>query len=127
MASSAERQEARLRARKERVQAVVAEMLAMELAEDGDDSHETIDDIENGMVAIGDAVAREYALQKLARRLPPLKPPPPCPACGHASENRGLRERRIITRRGEVPIAEAKCYCPKCRRNFFPSDGSSGD
>lgn len=30
--------------RKERVQAVVAEMLAMELTEDGDESRETIDD-----------------------------------------------------------------------------------
>jgi hypothetical protein len=127
MASLEERQEARLRARKERVQAVVAEMLAMELGEDGDDSHETIDDIENGMVAIGDAVAREYALQKLARRMPPLASPPPCPECGQASEDRGPRRREIITRRGKVSITETKCYCPQCRRNFFPSDGRVGN
>lgn len=127
MASSAERQEARLQARKARVQAVVAEMLALELAEGGDDSHEDINDIEDGMVAIGDAVAREYAVQKLARRMPQSIPPPPCPQCGHASEDRGLHRRGLITRRGEVPIAEAKCYCPKCRRTFFPSVGSSGD
>ncbi len=44
MASS----EARLQARQARVQAVVAEMLAMELAEGGDDSHENINDIEDG-------------------------------------------------------------------------------
>lgn len=123
MASS----EARLLARQARVQAVVAEMLAMELAEGGDDSHENINDIEDGMVAIGDAVAREYAVQKLARRIPQSVPPPPCPECGHASEDRGLRRRELITRRGVVPISEAKCYCPQCRRNFFPSVGRSGD
>lgn len=69
MASSRERQESRWQARQARVQAVVAEMLALELAEDGDDSHENINDIEDGMVAMGDAVAREYAAQKLARRI----------------------------------------------------------
>jgi hypothetical protein len=127
MASSAERQEARLQARKARVQAVVAEMLALELVEGGDDSHETIDDIEDGMVAIGDAVAREYAVQKLARRMPQSAPPPPCPECGQASEDRGLRRREIITRRGKVSITEAKCYCPQCRRNFFPPVSSFGD
>lgn len=127
MASSAERQAARLAARKERVQAVVAEMLAMELAEDSGDSLETIDDIENGMVAIGDAVAREYALQKLARRMPQSTPPPPCPECGQASEDRGPRRREIITRRGKVSITETKCYCPQCRRNFFPSDRRLGN
>ena len=123
MASS----EARLLARQARVQAVVAEMLALELAEGGDDSHENINDIEDGMVAIGDAVAREFAAQKLARRLPQSVPPPPCPRCGHASEDRGLHRRPLITRRGTVSITETKCYCPKCRRNFFPSDGSFGD
>jgi len=126
MASLEEQRQARLAARKARVQAVVAEMLAMELAEDGDDSHETIDDIENGMVAIGDAVAREFGIQKLARRMLQSVPPPPCPQCGHASEDRGLHRRALITRRGEVPITETKCYCPKCRRNFFPQSAVLG-
>lgn len=119
--------EARLAARQARVQALVAEMLALELAEGGDESDENINDIEDGMVALGDAVAREYAAQKLGRRLPQSAPPPRCPRCGHASENRGLRPRKLITRRGQVPITEMKCYCPQCRRNFFPSVGCSGN
>jgi hypothetical protein len=127
MASLVARREARWQARKARVQAVVAEMLAMELAEDGDDSHADINDIEAGMVAIGDAVAREYAVQRLARRMPQSSPPPPCPQCGQASEDRGLRRRELITRRGKVSIAETKCYCPPCRRSFFPSVGSFGN
>ena len=72
-------------ARRERVRAVVEEMLAAELAEGGDDSHEDINDIENAMVEIGDAVAREFAVQKLARRTQRPAQPPPCPQCGHAS------------------------------------------
>ena len=123
MASS----ESRLLARQARVQAVVAEMLAMELAEGGDDSHENINDIEEGMVAFGDAMAREFAAQKLARRIPQSVPPPPCPQCGHASEDRGLHRRPLITRRGTVMITEAKCYCPQCRQLFFPSVSRFGD
>jgi hypothetical protein len=114
-------------ARRERVQAVVAEMIAAELAECGDDSHEDINDIEDAMVEIGDAVAREFAVQKLARRTQRPEQPPPCARCGHASEDAGSYQRRIITRRGEVPIQEAKYRCPKCRRHFFPSVGSLGD
>jgi hypothetical protein len=32
----------------------------------------------------------------------------------------------LITRRGELPLTEAKYRCPKCRRHFFPSDQSVG-
>jgi hypothetical protein len=37
------------------------------------------------------------------------------------------RSREIITRRGKVPVAEAKHHCRKCRRDFFPADGAIGD
>jgi hypothetical protein len=121
MAESQARKEARLQAKKERLQAVVAEMLAAEEAEGWDDSEENIDDIENAMIEIGDAVAREFGRRKLERRLREPPQPPPCPKCGHASECTGQHERRLLTRRGEVPTCEPKYYCPKCRRNFFPS------
>jgi hypothetical protein len=126
MASLQERAEARAAARKARIQAVVAEMLAEEAAWGWDALDTNINDIENSMCEIGDAVAREYATLQLAKRMP-QSVPPPCPTCGHASESRGQHERSLLTRRGEVPISEAKCYCPKCRRNFFPSVGNSGD
>jgi hypothetical protein len=127
MASLEERREARAAARKARIQAVTAEMLAEEAARGWDELDGDINDIENAMCEIGDAVAREYAALKLAKRMPQSVPPPPCPTCGHASESRGQHERSLLTRRGVVPISEAKCYCPKCRRSFFPSVGNSGD
>ena len=106
----------------ERVQALVAELLAEEAAVDLEGRRENINDIEDAMVRIGDMVAREFGVQKL--RCHTEQPPehPPCPDCGHAGEQAGKQTRRLITRRGEVPLTEAKYRCPKCRRHFFPSD-----
>jgi uncharacterized metal-binding protein YceD (DUF177 family) len=117
---------ARNKAIEERVKALVAELLAYEEAEGLNAEDENINDIEDGMVRIGDMVAREFGLQKLATHM--SRPPhdPQCPDCGHAGEHQGERTRNVITRRGEVPLTEAKYRCPKCRRLFFPSDQRVG-
>lgn len=117
---------ARNKAVEERVKALVAELLADEEAEGLNAGGENINDIEDAMVRIGDMVAREFGVQKLAAHL--SRPPehPPCPDCGHAGEHQGERTRNAITRRGEVPLTEAKYRCPKCRRLFFPSDRRAG-
>jgi len=116
---------ARNKTAEERVKILVAELLADELAEEVDWQAENINDIEDGMVRIGDLVAREFGLQKLARHTGPVPEHPPCPDCGHAGKHQGERTRDVITRRGEVPLTEAKYRCPKCRRHFFPSDRSA--
>ena len=118
---------ARNQAVEERVKALVAELLADEEADGIDEQHENIDDIENQMVRIGDMVAREFGMRKLARHTGQAPEHPPCPDCGHAGEHRGERTRDLITRRGEVPLTEKEYYCPKCRRLFFPSVGCAGD
>lgn len=117
---------ARNKAIEDRVKALVAEMLADEAEAGLDVETENINDIEEQMVRIGDMVAREFGLQKLAAHMsqPPLQPR--CPGCGHAGEHQGERTRQVITRRGEVPLTEAKYRCPKCRRLFFPSDHQTG-
>ena len=107
----------------DRVQALVADLLAEELERDD----ELIDDIEEAMVELGDAVAREFAAQKLARRMEQAPPCPPCPDCQHPGEWVGERSREVLTRRGPVPICEAKYHCPKCRRHFFPSERPAGN
>ena len=103
--------------RKERVQALVAELIA----EEKESGPRTIDDIENDMVRIGDMVAREFGVQTLAHLTSHPPEHAPCPECGHAGEHVGPHTRELITRRGEVPLTEAKYRCPKCRRHFFPS------
>ena len=107
----------------ERVQALVSDLLAEELERED----ELIDDIEEALVELGDAVAREFAGQKLARHMRQAAPSSPCPHCQHPGERVGERRRDLLTRRGEVPIREAQYRCPKCRRHFFPSDRASGD
>ena len=56
----------------ERLQGLLAEFLAEQVAEGA----LTIDEIEDAMVELGDAVAREYAAQQLARH---TANPPPTP------------------------------------------------
>lgn len=111
--------------RKAEIQAVVAAWAAEELAEQG--ALLTMDDIENRMIEIGDAVAREYGATVLRHRLQAASQPPPCPQCGHASEFAGEHRRPLVSRRGQVPTSEPKYRCPKCRRHFFPSVGGVGD
>jgi hypothetical protein len=113
--------------REARIKALVAAMLAEEEAEGLDVEHETIDDIEDAMIRIGDAVAREVGVQKLARHTGEATGPCPCPHCGQAGVYVKRRARELISSRGQVPVSEAKYYCRKCRRNFFPSDDPVGD
>lgn len=47
-----------------------------------------------------------------------------CPECGKPGHYRGVRKRQLISRRGPVTISEPECYCPCCRKAFFPDDGS---
>ena len=115
---------ARNKSMQERVKELVAEVLAEEKS---DGRPENINDIEEAMIRIGDQVAREFGVQKLAARTRELCTDPHCPDCGHAGEHVGERTRGLITRRGEVPVTEAKYRCPKCRRLFFPSDCSVGN
>ena len=112
--------------REARIRALAAAMLAEEETWDGAAGRETIDDIENAMVRIGDLVAREVGIQKLARQVAPECPEAHCPQCGHAGEHVGTETRELITRRGKLPLTEAKFRCPKCRRHFFPSERGLG-
>ena len=114
------------KAMEERVQALVAELLAEEAAADLEGRRENINDIEDAMVRIGDLVAREFGVQKLKSHTEHPPEHPPCPACGHAGEQAGKQTRNLVTRRGEVPLTEAKYRCPHCRRLFFPSDRRVG-
>lgn len=116
---------ARNKAVEERVKALVAELLADEEGEELEGRRENINDIEDAMVRIGDMVAREFGMLKLAHYTSQAPEHPQCPCCGHVGEHQGEQARDLITRRGEVPLTEAKYRCPKCRRLFFPSDGST--
>ena len=110
----------------ERIKMLVAEVLAEEEFEAPVGRQENINDIEGAMIRIGDLVAREVGVQKLARHTGPAPEHPPCPDCGQAGEHVGEHARQLITRRGKVPLTEAKYRCPKCRRLFFPQTRALG-
>jgi hypothetical protein len=80
--------------------------------------------IETLALAAGDAVSLEVFEQQLAES---GMGPPHCPRCGFEGKRIKQRERRLQSRRGlDVPLSEQECYCPGCRRAFFPSVQSSG-
>jgi hypothetical protein len=69
------------------------------------------------------AGALEAATQQQAQLLGTEQP---CPACGHLC---GVRpeERPVVVRGGVFQHQEPVCYCPTCRRAFFPSAATSED
>ena len=80
--------------------------------------------IETLALAAGDAVSLEVFEQQLAES---GMGPPHCPGCGFEGKRIKQRDRTVQTRRGlDVPLKEQECYCPGCRRAFFPSVQSSG-
>ena len=106
----------------ERLQALLAEFLAEQVAEGA----LTIDEIEDAMVELGDAVAREYAAQQLARQTANPPPAAGCPDGHERGEGVGQGEGELLTRGGPVPVSEAKYRCRQCRRHFFPSERAVG-
>jgi hypothetical protein len=48
----------------------------------------------------------------------------PCPTCGRVC-SAGTDERTVHVRGGAFEHHEPKCYCPTCRRDFFPSASRS--
>ena len=74
--------------------------------------------IETLALAAGDAVSLEVFEQQLAES---GMGPPHCPHCGFEGKRIKQQDRTVQTRRGlEVPLREQECYCPGCRRAFFP-------
>jgi hypothetical protein len=120
MATIEQFQERVRRAVREALQKVLAEGDVPE-AEEGEARFTTIESL--ALVA-GDAVSLEVFEQQLAES---GMGPPHCPRCGFEGKRIKQRERTVQTRRGlDVPLSEQECYCPGCRRAFFPSVQSPG-
>lgn len=84
-----------------------------------------LDAVENRAVAISDAIAAELVAQQVAERKPE-EHEAECPDCHKTGRYVGDRSRELLGRRGTINLAEAKYYCPGCRRDFFPADPSTG-
>ena len=111
----------------ERLRRAVREALQKVLADGGlpepEEGEVRFTTIETLALAAGDAISLEVFEQQLAES---GMGPPHCPRCGFEGQRSKQRERTLQTRRGlEVPLREQECYCPGCRRAFFPSVQSS--
>ena len=112
----------------DRLRLVVREAVQKFVAEEGlpeeEQGEALFTSIETLALAAGDAVSLEVFEQQLAVS---EQGSIVCPDCGREGQRAKQRERCIQTRRGlEVPLSEAECYCPGCRRAFFPSVQTSG-
>lgn len=90
----------------------------------------TFEDLEELVVQLGQTVSREalrLALQKQAVGPVPAENQR-CPGCQQPPPQPGDPEPRILaTRVGDAEWNEPSCFCPRCRRSFFPSVRESGD
>jgi hypothetical protein len=112
----------------ERLRLAVREALQKVLAEgdlpEAKEGEARFTTIETLALAAGDAVSLEVFEQQLAES---GMGPPHCPRCGFEGKRIRQRDRKLQTRRGlDVPLSEQECYCPGCRRAFFPATPSSG-
>lgn len=120
MATVEQFQERLRRAVREELQKCLAEGDLPE-AEEGEARFTTIETL---ALLAGDAISLEVFEQQLAES---GMGPPHCPHCGFEGQRIKQRNRTVQTRRGlEVPLNEQECYCPGCRRAFFPGTQSSG-
>jgi hypothetical protein len=97
---------------------VVRKFLAEEELPPGAEDEALFTTIENLALAAGDAVTLEVFEQRLNQLAPQ---PSCCPRCRRKGRAIRQRDRTLTTRHGlEVPLMEQECYCPGCRRAFFP-------
>jgi hypothetical protein len=80
-------------------------------------------------IQLGDEFARTVIEQELGATLatPATSEEAACPQCRQTARWRGLRKRRVETRRGAIHVSEPEYHCLSCRRSFFPSDARVGD
>ena len=82
--------------------------------------------IEDFGVQIGDEVAKTIAEKKSAKQIVLDEPTSECccPVCSSPGQFKGERKRLLDGRRGKLRISEPEYFCTKCRKSFFPSDGT---
>jgi hypothetical protein len=65
---------------------------------------------------IGEAVTQAL----VAKQAPVEVPGPVCEQCGQEKHCKGRKNRRVVSRSGEVEWERPYDYCEKCRRGLFP-------
>jgi hypothetical protein len=45
---------------------------------------------------------------------------PTCPECGQTMQPKGRKDKTVVSRVGELPLARQHYYCPRCQHGLFP-------
>jgi hypothetical protein len=109
---------------RERIREIAGELMAEQAASAAGAGWPLFTVLEDAAIAVGDAIMQEIVELELARHA--AEQNHECPQCGQRGSRKKERQRVIQTRRGEVKFTEPEFYCPRCRRAFFPSLGSTG-
>jgi hypothetical protein len=72
----------------------------------------------------GRALARRICEQAAADQARSADELVACPACERLSSGE-VAKRPLQTKDGTIDLAEAKHYCPRCRRAFFPQQSAA--
>ncbi|MBX3439026.1 MAG: hypothetical protein KF861_16165 [Planctomycetaceae bacterium] len=81
--------------------------------------------IEDAAHATGQELSRMIQQSRVREVALAARPQAACPTCGDVCEVAHPR-RSIQSIDGPVETLEPKAHCPRCRRDFFPSTGSTG-
>jgi hypothetical protein len=101
------------------------ELLQQRLA----DEPQTLDEMEERVEEIGQALEQELERRLLRRKEQPEIPAEnhaECPQCGGWGRYRATEERQIITRHGSHTLARRRYYCRHCGQGFVPLDHQLG-
>jgi hypothetical protein len=89
----------------------------------------TLDEIEQRVEEIGQAVETELERRLLEHRERPAVPEDnqtTCPHCGRPARYKDTEERLLITRHGEHALRRRRYFCFHCRRGCVPLDRALG-
>ncbi len=91
----------------------------------------TFIELEELACEIGDELTRQLLSLELEERGVEVQkgPSQPCPTCDCPCSEATLRERQLLSTRGEIEYDEPVYHCHFCRRSFFPGgrlDGPAG-
>ncbi len=83
-------------------------------------------DMEQLAAVIAAGLSEGLATTLLDKKAQTLNEEQPCPKCG-ASCSVQYQDRPLTLETGQVlPLHEPICYCPKCKRDFFPPADLAG-
>ena len=89
------------------------------LAEKPADDEVTFNELENLVGNLGQQI-EQATLSQLVQVAEEPQGGIQCPDCGQIAQNKGLKKRQIVSRRGTVEVERRYYHCGHCQHGFFP-------